>query len=63
MADRPPAILNPVTPYVEGLRAAILEGVVPGATLLAYIFLVGPVVALAGLWVMQRYEDRLAIEL
>jgi homopolymeric O-antigen transport system permease protein len=54
---------NPVTPYVEGLRAVTLEGVVPGATLLAYIFLVGPVLALVGLWVMQRYEDRLAIEL
>jgi homopolymeric O-antigen transport system permease protein len=54
---------NPVTPYVEGLRGVILEGVVPGATLLAYIFVVGPVVALVGLWIMQRYEDRLAIEL
>jgi ABC-2 type transport system permease protein len=54
---------NPVTPYVEGLRGVILEGVVPGATLLAYIFLVGPVLALVGLSVMQRYEDRLAIEL
>jgi ABC-type polysaccharide/polyol phosphate export permease len=52
-----------VTPYVEGLRGVILEGVVPGATLLAYIFLVGPVLALVGLSVMQRYEDRLAIEL
>jgi lipopolysaccharide transport system permease protein len=54
---------NPVTPYVEGLRAVTLEGTVPGATLLAYIFLVGPVLALVGLWVLQRYEDRLAIEL
>jgi lipopolysaccharide transport system permease protein len=54
---------NPVTPYVEGLRAVILEGTVPGASLLVYIFLVGPVLALVGLWVMQRYEDRLAIEL
>jgi ABC-type polysaccharide/polyol phosphate export permease len=54
---------NPVTPYVEGLRAVILEATVPGATLLAYIFLVGPLLALFGLWVMQRYEDRLAIEL
>jgi lipopolysaccharide transport system permease protein len=54
---------NPVTPYVEGLRAVILEGVVPGATLLAYIFLAGPVLAFVGLSVMQRYEDRLAIEL
>jgi lipopolysaccharide transport system permease protein len=54
---------NPVTPYVESLRAVILEGTVPGATLLAYVFLVGPVLALIGLWVVQRYEDRLAIEL
>jgi ABC-2 type transport system permease protein len=54
---------NPVTPYVEGLRAAILEGVVPGATLLVYVFVVGPAVALIGLRVVQRFEDRLAIEL
>jgi ABC-2 type transport system permease protein len=54
---------NPVTPYVEGLRAVILEGVVPGPTLLVYIFVVGPLLALVGLSVIQRYEDRLAIEL
>jgi lipopolysaccharide transport system permease protein len=54
---------NPVTPYVEGIRAVTLQAVVPGAALLAYIFLVGPLVALIGLWVVQRYEDRLAIEL
>ena len=54
---------NPVTPYVEGLRAVILQATVPGATLLAYIFLVGPALALIGLWVVQRYDDRFAIEL
>jgi lipopolysaccharide transport system permease protein len=54
---------NPVTPYVEGLRAVILEGTVPGAALFAYIFLVGPALALIGLSVVQRFEDRLAIEL
>lgn len=54
---------NPVTPYVEGFRAVILQGTVPGASLLVYIFVVGPAVALLGLWVVQRYEDRLAIEL
>ena len=54
---------NPVTPYVEGIRAAVLQATVPGATLLVYIFLVGPLVALLGLWVMQRFEDRVAIEL
>jgi ABC-2 type transport system permease protein len=54
---------NPVTPYVEGIRAVVLEATVPGAPLLLYIFLVGPLVGLIGLWVLQRYEDRVAIEL
>ncbi len=54
---------NPVTPYVEGLRAVILQATVPGASLLVYIFVVGPGLALLGLWVVQRFEDRLAIEL
>ena len=54
---------NPVTPYVEGVRAVVLQASVPGPTLMLYIFLVGPLLALLGLWVMQHYEDRLAIEL
>jgi homopolymeric O-antigen transport system permease protein len=54
---------NPVTPYVEGIRAVTLQAVVPGASLLVYIFVVGPLTALLGLWVVQRYEDRVAIEL
>jgi lipopolysaccharide transport system permease protein len=54
---------NPVTPYVEGLRAVILQATVPGLSLLVYIFLVGPALALLGLWVVQRYDDRFAIEL
>jgi homopolymeric O-antigen transport system permease protein len=54
---------NPVTPYVEGLRAVVLQATIPGASLLVYIFLVGPALALIGLWVVQRYDDRFAIEL
>jgi lipopolysaccharide transport system permease protein len=54
---------NPVTPYVEGVRATLLEATVPGASLLVYIFVVGPALALIGLWVVQRFEDRLAVEL
>jgi lipopolysaccharide transport system permease protein len=54
---------NPVTPYVEGIRATILQATVPGPGALAYIFLVGPLVGLAGLWILQRYDDRLAVEL
>jgi len=54
---------NPVTPYVEGFRATLLQATVPGASLLVYIFVVGPAFAFVGLWVVQRYEDRLAVEL
>jgi ABC-type polysaccharide/polyol phosphate export permease len=54
---------NPVTPYVESLRAVVLQAVVPGAAELLYVFLVGPLVALLGLWVVQRFADRIAIEL
>jgi len=54
---------NPVTPYVEGIRAVVLQAHVPGPSLLAYIFIAGPVLAVVGLWVIQRYEDRFAVEL
>ena len=54
---------NPVTPYVEGFRATLLQDTVPGPALLLYIFVVGPALALLGLWVVQRYEDRIAVEL
>ena len=54
---------NPVTPYVESVRAVVLQHVVPGTSLLLYVFLVGPLVALLGLRLLQRFEDRLAIEL
>jgi lipopolysaccharide transport system permease protein len=53
---------NPVTPYVEGIRAVLVQGQVPGMSLLVYIFVVGPLVALTGLWVIQRFEGRFAVE-
>jgi len=54
---------NPVTPYVEAIRGAVLQGSVPGPALLIYVFVVGPAVAFVGLRVIQRYEDRFAVEL
>ena len=68
-ADEHPVLIqilrwgNPVTPYVEGLRAALLDGVVPGAFALVYMAVVGPAFLLVGLWVVQRYEDRFAVVL
>ena len=54
---------NPVTPYVESARAVVLQNAIPGAPLLVYVLTVGPALALIGLWVIQRYEDRFAVEL
>jgi ABC-2 type transport system permease protein len=53
---------NPVTPYVEGIRGAIVQGEVPGVSLLVYIFVAGPLVAAIGLSVIQRFEGRFAVE-
>jgi homopolymeric O-antigen transport system permease protein len=54
---------NPVTPYIEAFRGALIQGQVAGASLLVYVFVVGPVIALIGLWTVQRYEDRFAVEI
>jgi homopolymeric O-antigen transport system permease protein len=53
---------NPVTPYVEGIRGVLVQGQIPGTSLLVYIFVVGPLVATLGLWVIQRFEGRFAVE-
>lgn len=54
---------NPITPYIESIRGALLEGTIVGPGMLAYVFAAGPAVALLGLWVTQRYADRFAVEL
>jgi lipopolysaccharide transport system permease protein len=53
---------NPVTPYIEAFRGALIQGHVAGASLLIYVFVVGPAFALVGLWCVQHYEDRFAVE-
>jgi lipopolysaccharide transport system permease protein len=54
---------NPVTPYVEGIRGVLWNGVVVGPAELIYMGVVGPAAAALGLWVIRHYEDRLAVEL
>jgi lipopolysaccharide transport system permease protein len=54
---------NPVTPYVESIRAAVLQGVVVGPGLLLYVFMVGPAAALLGFAALRRYQDRFAVDL
>src|SRR5207247_9359355 len=52
---------NPVTPYVEGIRAVTLQATVPGTALLTYICAVGPALAAIGLCVLPRSQARLAV--
>jgi ABC-2 type transport system permease protein len=53
---------NPVTPYVEGIRGVLIQGQVPGISLLVYIFVAGPLIAAIGLSAIQRFEGRFAVE-
>jgi lipopolysaccharide transport system permease protein len=54
---------NPITPFIEGIRATALQGVVPGFSLLAYCVVVPTIFALVGVWLLRRYDDRFAVEL
>ncbi len=54
---------NPLTPYLETLRALLLEGVVPGLPLLAYCIVVGPALSVIGVWFLRRKDDQIAVEL
>ena len=53
---------NPVTPYIESIRALALQGVVPGVTLVVYCIVVAPAVAIFGVWLLRRNDDKLAVE-
>jgi ABC-type polysaccharide/polyol phosphate export permease len=54
---------NPVTPYIESIRATAIEGVVPGLPLLLYCIVVGPGLAVIGVWFLRRKDDKFAVEL
>ena len=54
---------NPITPYIEGIRATTLEGQVPGVTLMVYCFVLAPCVAALGIWVLRRNDEKFAVEL
>jgi ABC-type polysaccharide/polyol phosphate export permease len=54
---------NPVTPYIEAIRATAIEGTVPGISLMLYCVVVGPVVAIVGVWFLRRQDDKFAVEL
>jgi ABC-2 type transport system permease protein len=54
---------NPVTPYVEVIRDAVLLGRFPSGIELTYVLLVGPAFFVLGLVLFQRRADSFAIEL
>ncbi len=54
---------NPVTPYIEAIRATAIEGAIPGLPLLVYCAIVGPALALFGIWFLRRHDDKFAVEL
>ena len=54
---------NPVTPYIESIRATAIEGAVPGLSLLIYCAVVGPGLAIFGVWFLRRQDDKFAVEL
>ncbi len=54
---------NPVTPYIESIRATAIEGTLPGISLMLYCLIVGPAVAVVGVWILRRKDDKFAVEL
>ena len=54
---------NPVTPYIESIRVTAMEGGVPSGTVLLYCALVGPGLAIVGIWVLRRNDEKIAVEL
>lgn len=59
---RPILELNPLSPFIEGTRAALLEGRTPDWNDLALIALWVSITTIAGLWVFSRFAPRFAEE-
>ena len=54
---------NPITPYLETIRALAMQGRVPGLPLILYCVIVGPALALIGIKVLRAKDDQMAVEL
>jgi ABC-type polysaccharide/polyol phosphate export permease len=54
---------NPITPYLETIRALAMQGRVPGLPLILYCVIVGPALALIGIRVLRAKDDQMAVEL
>jgi len=55
--------VNPVTPFVEAMRAILYSGSVPGAGVLIYVVAAAIVAPLAGRAIFRRLEGELAVVL
>jgi lipopolysaccharide transport system permease protein len=54
---------NPITPYIESIRATALDGTLPPISIIIYCVVLAPVLAVIGIWLLRRFDDRLAVEL
>ena len=54
---------NPLTPYVETIRDVVMYGQIARGDVFAYALLAGPIVFVLGLFVVRRFEDRIAVQL
>ena len=54
---------DPVTPYLEAIRAVLLQGVLPGWHLVAYCVVVGPALSVLGIRLLRSRDSQLAVEL
>jgi lipopolysaccharide transport system permease protein len=54
---------NPLTPYLESIRALALQGQIPGWPLILYCIVVGPTMAIIGIKVLRMNDDQMAVEL
>lgn len=54
---------NPLTPYLETLRALLFEGAIPGWPLIVYCVVVGPTLSFVGIWFLRHRDSSLAVEL
>jgi ABC-type polysaccharide/polyol phosphate export permease len=55
--------VNPVAPFVEGVRSVLYDGAAPAAGVLVYVPLAGAVALLAGWLLFRRMEGELAVVL
>jgi ABC-type polysaccharide/polyol phosphate export permease len=53
--------VNPVAPFIEGVRSVLYGGAAPSTATLIYIAIIAPVALVAGRWIFRRLQADLAV--